>query len=94
MAKRRPAPILATCQAADHETVVFHRCIVYCIVVAGRGAGGVAHRGGGDGKPRTILRADVAEMNTTPRSLMPEGLEAGLIVDEMAYLLAFIANPN
>ena len=33
-------------------------------------------------------------MNTTPRSLMPEGLEAGLIVDEMAYLLVFIANPN
>jgi hypothetical protein len=33
-------------------------------------------------------------MNTTLRSLMPEGLEAGLNPNEMANLLAFIANSN
>ena len=30
----------------------------------------------------------------TGRSLMPEGLEAGLSPVEMANLLAFISNPN
>jgi putative heme-binding domain-containing protein len=49
---------------------------------------------GVDGKPQTILRADIAELSATRRSLMPEGLEAGLSVVEMANLLTFIANPN
>jgi putative heme-binding domain-containing protein len=49
---------------------------------------------GVDGKPRTILRADIAGINTTVRSLMPESLEAGLSQAGMAHLLAFTANPN
>jgi len=62
-------------------------------MIADETANGFTIRGV-DGQPRTILRADVAEMNTTLHSLMPEGLEAGLSLDEMANLLAFIANPN
>ena len=62
-------------------------------MIADETANGFTIRGV-DGQPRTILRADVAEMNTTLHSLMPEGLEAGLSLDEMANLLAFIVNPN
>jgi len=62
-------------------------------MIADETANGFTLRGV-DGKPQTILRADIAEMNTTLRSLMPEGLEAGLNPNEMANLLAFIANSN
>ncbi len=62
-------------------------------MIADETANGFTLRGV-DGKPQTILRADVAEMKATRRSLMPEGLEAGLNPNEMANLLAFIANSN
>ena len=62
-------------------------------MIADETANGFTLRGV-DGKPQTILRADIAELNATRRSLMPEGLEAGLSVVEMANLLTFIANPN
>ena len=62
-------------------------------MIADETANGFTLRGV-DGKPQTILRVDVAEMKATRRSLMPEGLEAGLNPNEMANLLAFIANSN
>ena len=62
-------------------------------MIADETANGFTLRGV-DGKAQTILRADIAELNATRRSLMPEGLEAGLSVVEMANLLTFIANPN
>ena len=62
-------------------------------MIADETANGFTLRGV-DGKPQTILQADVAEMKATRRSLMPEGLEAGLNPNEMANLLAFIANSN
>ena len=62
-------------------------------IIADETANGFTLRGV-DGKPQTILQADVAEMKATRRSLMPEGLEAGLNPNEMANLLAFIANSN
>jgi putative heme-binding domain-containing protein len=62
-------------------------------MIADETANGFTLRGV-DGKPRTILRADIAELKSTRRSLMPEGLESGLSLDEMANLLAFVSNPN
>jgi putative heme-binding domain-containing protein len=62
-------------------------------MIADETANGFTLRGV-DGKPQTILRADIAELKAAGRSLMPEGLESGLSLDEMANLLAFIANSN
>ncbi|MBS33757.1 MAG: hypothetical protein CMO68_05050 [Verrucomicrobiales bacterium] len=62
-------------------------------MITGESANGFTLRGV-DGKPQTVLRADIASLNPTGRSLMPEGLEAGLSPVEMANLLAFISNPN
>ena len=61
-------------------------------MIADETANGFTLRGV-DGKPQTILRADIAELKAAGRSLMPEGLESGLSLDEMANLLAFIGNP-
>ncbi len=62
-------------------------------MVADETANGFTLRGV-DGKPQTILRADIAGMRATGRSLMPEGLEAGLSLAEMANLIEFISTPN
>jgi putative membrane-bound dehydrogenase-like protein len=40
----------------------------------------------------TVLREDVEEVNSTGVSLMPEGLEKGITVAEMADLLGFLKN--
>jgi putative membrane-bound dehydrogenase-like protein len=42
------------------------------------------------GASKTILRADVTGSSSDGRSLMPEGLEAGLTTQDMADLLTFI----
>jgi putative heme-binding domain-containing protein len=42
------------------------------------------------GFSKSILRADVAGTSSEGRSLMPEGLEGGLSVQDMADLLTFI----
>jgi len=42
------------------------------------------------GASKTILRADVTGSSSEGRSLMPEGLEAGLTTQDMADLLTFI----
>ena len=62
-------------------------------MIADESANGFMLRGI-DGKQQAILRADIASLSNTGRSLMPEGLEAGLSVTEMADLLAFISKPN
>jgi putative heme-binding domain-containing protein len=40
----------------------------------------------------TVLRQDIGEMQSTGRSLMPEGLEKSVSVAEMADLLSFLKN--
>jgi len=62
-------------------------------IIADESANGFTLRGI-DGKQQAILRADIASLSNTGRSLMPEGLEAGLSLAEMANLLAFISNRN
>lgn len=43
-----------------------------------------------DGKAETILRANVEEIVNTGRSFMPEGLEKGLVSQDLSDLLAFL----
>ncbi len=43
-----------------------------------------------DGMRRTLLRGDVASLESTEQSFMPEGLEADLTLRDMADLLAFL----
>lgn len=45
------------------------------------------------GAERTLSRATISTMKTTPQSFMPEGLEAGLSVQDMADLIEFITTP-
>ena len=45
-----------------------------------------------ENQTETVLRADVDEIVSTGQSLMPEGLEKGITVEEMADLLAFLKN--
>ncbi len=42
------------------------------------------------GNTATIARADIAAVRTAPLSLMPEGVEEGLTVQDMADLIAFL----
>ncbi|MFM8335787.1 MAG: HEAT repeat domain-containing protein, partial [Opitutaceae bacterium] len=46
------------------------------------------------GVERTIARASIARRHTQRQSLMPEGLEGGLNLQDMADLIEFIANPG
>jgi len=43
-----------------------------------------------DGSERQLLRSEGDEVKSIGRSLMPEGLEAGLSVAQMADLLAWL----
>ena len=43
-----------------------------------------------EGIDETILRSEIAEVRSSGRSLMPEGLEQTLNLQEMADLLAFL----
>lgn len=45
---------------------------------------------GADGKPQTILRADLEELSSTGKSAMPEGLEKDLAPQDMADLLTYL----
>ena len=47
-----------------------------------------------DGTRQTLLRSEIAELADTGRSLMPDGLEAGLGLREMADLIAFLRHPR
>ena len=44
-----------------------------------------------DGQERNLLRADLESLETTGKSLMPEGLEREIPVEAMAHLLAYLA---
>jgi putative membrane-bound dehydrogenase-like protein len=46
------------------------------------------------GPVRNLARVDVATIERSARSLMPEGIEAGLTPQEMADLLAFLSAPK
>lgn len=46
-----------------------------------------------DGSRRTVLRAQIASLGGETRSLMPEGLEAGLTPQGLADLIAFLRGP-
>lgn len=46
-----------------------------------------------DGTSRTVRRSDLEEMRGSALSLMPEGLEEGLSVQDMADLLAYLKRP-
>ncbi len=47
-----------------------------------------------EGAQETILRGDIEELSNTGRSIMPEGLEKQISVQEMADLLAFLLERN
>ncbi len=44
------------------------------------------------GKEKLVLREDIEQMNSSAKSLMPEGFEGQISQQEMADLLAFLAN--
>jgi putative membrane-bound dehydrogenase-like protein len=45
---------------------------------------------GPDGKPQVVLRADLEELTSSGKSLMPEGLEKDIRPQDMADLLAYL----
>jgi putative membrane-bound dehydrogenase-like protein len=45
-----------------------------------------------ENQTETVLRADIDEIQSTGQSLMPEGLEKGITLQDMADLLAFLKN--
>jgi putative heme-binding domain-containing protein len=46
-----------------------------------------------DGMTETVLRRDIASVSGSGLSLMPEGLEAAVTVEQMADLIAFLLPP-
>ena len=46
-----------------------------------------------DGVTETVLRRDITQLSGSGRSLMPEGLESVITVEQMADLLAFLLLP-
>jgi putative heme-binding domain-containing protein len=47
-----------------------------------------------DGTRQRIERGDIERLTNLNRSLMPAGLEAGLSLQEMADLLAYLTGPG
>ena len=54
-----------------------------------RGSGRIA-----DGVTETVFRRDIAQLSGSGLSLMPEGLEAAITVEQMADLIAFLLTPQ
>src|SRR6185369_2804345 len=46
-----------------------------------------------DGLTDTVLRRDIVQLSGSGLSLMPEGLEAAITVEQMADLIAFLLLP-
>ena len=63
--------------------------LVYGGVLAAEGPGSLTLRSG-PGEEETILRARIAEIRASRVSLMPEGLEESIDLQEMADLIAYI----
>lgn len=47
---------------------------------------------GTDGKQQSVLRMDVDDLRSSGKSIMPDGLEKDVSIDQMADLLAFLLN--
>ena len=62
---------------------------VYGGVLASETPGSLTLRSG-PGEQETILRARIAEIRASEVSLMPEGLEESISIEQMADLIAFI----
>lgn len=45
---------------------------------------------GPDGKPLSVLRTDIEELRSSGKSVMPEGIEKEISIDQMADLLMFL----
>ena len=60
-------------------------------LIASETAGGLTLKRA-ENQTETVLRADIDEIQSTGQSLMPEGLEKGINLQEMADLLAFLKN--
>jgi putative membrane-bound dehydrogenase-like protein len=60
-------------------------------VIAGETAAGLTLKRA-QNQTDTVLRADIDEVQSTGRSLMPEGLEKTITIAEMADLIAFLKN--
>jgi putative heme-binding domain-containing protein len=43
-----------------------------------------------EGREQTIARTDIEELKTTNKSLMPEGIERDVTVEQMADVLEFL----
>ena len=43
-----------------------------------------------EGREETIVRSDIEDLKTTNKSLMPEGIERDVTVEQMADVLAFL----
>ena len=61
-------------------------------IIAAESAGSLTLRQAG-GTDTTLLRSDLLEVKSQGRSLMPEGLEAGLSAQDLADLLEFVLAP-
>lgn len=46
------------------------------------------------GKEKLVLREDIEQLTSSPRSLTPEGFESSISKAEMANLLSFLAKPG
>ena len=46
-----------------------------------------------EGVSETVLRRDIAQLSGSGLSLMPEGLESAITVEQMADLIAFLLPP-
>lgn len=46
------------------------------------------------GQTRALLRSEIASLQSGEISLMPEGLDAGLTVSDMADLIQFLHTPT
>jgi putative membrane-bound dehydrogenase-like protein len=62
-------------------------------IIVDEGAAGLTLKRA-DGATETVLRGDLASLSGSGLSLMPEGLEANISIEQMADLLAFLLSGN
>jgi putative membrane-bound dehydrogenase-like protein len=60
-------------------------------IISAETAGGITLKRA-ENQTETVLRADIDDIQSTGQSLMPEGLEKGIGIEEMADLLSFLKN--
>ena len=74
-------------------TVETHDFQSFSGVLTGESANSITLANAG-GLEQTVLRSDIASMEAGDQSIMPEGLEEGLVPEDMAHLIAFIRGGN